>query len=44
MKLNLKSIGMAAALVAGLATLSIAGTPGKGPMSPQDVKEKVARM
>jgi Spy/CpxP family protein refolding chaperone len=44
MKLNLKSIGMAAALVAGLATLSIAGTGDKGPLSPQEVKEKVARM
>jgi Spy/CpxP family protein refolding chaperone len=44
MKLNFKSIGMAAALVAGLATLSIAGTGGKEPLSPQAVKEKVARM
>ena len=44
MKLNLKSIGMAVALVAGLATLSIAGTGDKGPKSPQEVKEKVARL
>ena len=44
MKLNLKSIGMAAALVAGLATLSVAGTGSKEPMSPERVKERVARM
>ena len=44
MKLTLKSIGMAAALVAGLATLSVAGTGSKEPMSPERVKERVARM
>ena len=38
MKLTLKSIGMAAALVAGLATLSVAGTGSKEPMSPERVK------
>ena len=43
MKLTLKSIGMAAALVAGLATLSIAGTGGK-PMGTDQVKERVAKM
>ena len=44
MKLTLKSIGMAAALVAGLATLSIAGTGDKSPMSADRVKERVAKM
>jgi Spy/CpxP family protein refolding chaperone len=45
MKLTLKSIGMAAALVAGLATLSIAGPgDGKHAMGPERVKEKVAKM
>jgi periplasmic protein CpxP/Spy len=44
MKLTLKSLGLAAVLVAGLAASAVAGTPVKDPMSPERIKERVARM
>jgi Spy/CpxP family protein refolding chaperone len=44
MKLPLKPLSFAAGLVVTLATLSMAGTGSKEPLSPARVKEKVARL